>query len=346
MATQIQDVRKLLNEVRRELRSKPNIVATGVGYKIVNGKLTDEPALICSVSTKKAKKFLSTSEVIPASIQNIATDVYPTGVIHALDDPTKKFRPAPGGVSIGHVAITAGTLGCLVQKNGVHYILSNNHVLANSNDASIGDHIIQPGAADGGSYPDDRIAELSEFVTIQFQGSGGDDGGGGGSDCKVANSTASILNAFAVMLGSRTRLVATRDVPIQAGENLVDCAIAKPLSNDSVKNEILNIGKITGVAEGTLGLAVKKSGRTTGFTTGTILQIDVTVDVSYGTNKVATFVDQLMTGGGMSAGGDSGSAILNDKNELVGLLFAGSSNSTIFNRIQNVFTALDINIIP
>lgn len=346
MATQIQDVRKLLNEVRRELRSKPNIVATGVGYKIVNGKLTDEPALICSVSTKKAKKFLSTSEVIPASIQNIATDVYPTGVIHALDDPTKKFRPAPGGVSIGHVAITAGTLGCLVQKNGVHYILSNNHVLANSNDASIGDHIIQPGAADGGSYPDDRIAELSEFVTIQFQEAVVTMVAEAEAITKVANSTASILNAFAVMLGSRTRLVATRDVPIQAGENLVDCAIAKPLSNDSVKNEILNIGKITGVAEGTLGLAVKKSGRTTGFTTGTILQIDVTVDVSYGTNKVATFVDQLMTGGGMSAGGDSGSAILNDKNELVGLLFAGSSNSTIFNRIQNVFTALDINIIP
>ncbi|KAA3663481.1 MAG: hypothetical protein DWQ10_00075 [Calditrichaeota bacterium] len=349
MATQIQNVRQLLADVRQELRNKPNIVATGVGYKVVNGKPTEEPALICSVSTKKAKKFLSQHELIPEKIQNIATDVYPTGVIHALQDPKRKFRPAPGGVSIGHVSITAGTLGCLVEKNGQQYILSNNHVLANSNDASIGDNIIQPGAADGGSFPEDRIAELSEFVPIQFQGGsggGGGGGGGGGSDCKIANSTAGVLNAVAALLGSKTRLVAQKQVVTQAGENLVDCAIAKPLSDDFVKNEILNIGKIAGVAEGTLAMAVKKSGRTTGFTTGTILQIDVTVDVSYGTNKIATFVDQLMTGGGMSAGGDSGSTILNEQNELVGLLFAGSSNSTILNRIQNVFTALDINILP
>ncbi|HHJ53434.1 MAG TPA: hypothetical protein ENJ89_09590, partial [Caldithrix abyssi] len=50
--------------------------------------------------------------------------------------------------------------------------------------------------------------------------------------------------------------------------------------------------------------------------------------------------------GNMSAGGDSGSAVLNEQNEIVGLLFAGSSRSTIINRIQNVFSLLGVDYIP
>lgn len=338
MSANLQDVRQLLAEAKKELMQKPNVVATGIGYKIVNGKPTKDLALICSVDTKKAKKALIESELIPATIQNIPTDVYPTGIIYAQQDPTGKFRPAPGGVSIGHVDITAGTLGCLVQKNGVEYILSNNHVLANSNEGEIGDHIVQPGPTDGGSYPEDRIAELSEFIKINFEG------GNGGSTCSIANGTAGFLNALAAILGSKTRLQSRKLSETQAEDNLVDCAIAKPLEKDFVKNEILNIGKIAGIAEGALGMSVKKSGRTTGLTTGTITQIDVTVSVSYGSNKTATFVDQLMAGN-MSAGGDSGSAVLDTDNNIVGLLFAGSSSSTIFNRIQNVFSALNVGIV-
>lgn len=339
MAANLQDVRQLLAEAKKELMQKPNVVATGIGYKIVNGKPTKDLALICSVDTKKAKKALIESELIPATIQSIPTDVYPTGIIYAQQDPTGKFRPAPGGVSIGHVDITAGTLGCLVQKNGVQYILSNNHVLANSNEGEIGDHIVQPGPTDGGSYPEDRIAELSEYIKIHFEG-----GNGGGSTCSIANGTAGFLNVLAAILGSKTRLQSHRPTEAQAEDNLVDCAIAKPLDKDFVKNEILHIGKIAGVAEGTLGMGVKKSGRTTGLTTGTISQIDVTVQVSYGSNKTATFVDQLMTGN-MSAGGDSGSAVLDANNKIIGLLFAGSSSSTIINRIQNVFSALNVGLI-
>ena len=340
MAAQLHDVRQLLAEAKKELFGKPNVTATGVGYKIVKGRPTEELALICSVNSKKSKKFLVESEMIPASIQNIPTDVNPTGIIYAQQDPTGKFRPAPGGVSIGHVDITAGTLGCLVQKNGEIFILSNNHVLANSNDADIGDKIVQPGPTDGGDYPEDRLAELSDFIRINFES-----GGGGGSTCPIGNAAAGVLNGIAALLGSQTRLVSTRKSDTQAEENLVDCAIAKPMVDDWVKNEILHIGKIKGVAEGTLGMGVKKSGRTTGLRTGTIQQIDVTVDVSYGTNKIARFVDQLMTGN-MSAGGDSGSAVLNDQNEIVGLLYAGSSSNTIINRIQNVFSALNVDIIP
>lgn len=342
MAVPVEDVRNLLKRANEELIGKENVVATGVGFKKVNGKATDQLALICSVSSKKAKKHLTHKEMIPPTIQNVPTDVNPTGLIYALEDPKRKFRPAPGGVSIGHVNITAGTLGCYVQKNGVNYVLSNNHVLANSNDASRGDSILQPGPADGGRFPEDRFAELTDFVKINFSGGGGVPDP---SDCKIANGVAGILNALASIAGSKTRLVSQKKTKTRASDNKVDCAIAKPLDKNWVKNEILEVGTIAGLAEGSLGTSVKKFGRTTEFTTGTIEQIDVTVNVSYGSNKVATFVDQLMTGGGMSAGGDSGSAVVNDQNELVGLLFAGSSSNTILNRIQNVFTALDLSLI-
>lgn len=339
MAINLDDVRNLLPQIRAELFSKPNVVATGIGYKIVDGKATNELSIVCSVESKKSKSALSASELIPASIQSVPTDIFATGPIHALQNaPTERFRPAPGGISVGHFRITAGTLGCYVKKNNKLYILSNNHVMANSNDAEAGDAILQPGPTDGGSTANDQIAKLSEFIPITFQGGGG---GGGTSPCPIASATASILNALAGLVGSKTELKPMKKA--QAAENLVDAAIAEPLNPQDVKNEILNIGQISGTAEAALGMPLKKMGRTTGFTTGSVLQIDVTSQVSYGGSKVGFFVDQFMAGA-MSAGGDSGSAVLNDDNQLVGLLFAGSTNTTIINRIQNVFTALQVSL--
>jgi hypothetical protein len=88
-------------------------------------------------------------------------------------------------------------------------------------------------------------------------------------------------------------------------------------------------------------MAIKKSGRTTALTTGEVQQVNVTSTVQYGENKTAIFTDQLLAGA-MSQGGDSGSAVLDSNNRLIGLLFAGSENTTIINRIENVFSALGV----
>ena len=340
-----------------ELINKPNVVATGIGYKIVDGKITNELGIICSVEIKKAKQSLSKSELLPKSIQDIPIDVVPTGVIYAQNEARSKHRPAPGGVSVGHFRITAGTLGIWVKKNGKFYILSNNHVLANTNDATVGDAILQMGPTDGGRNPEEHFAKLSEFIPIKFPGSGGGGGGGGddggGSSCPIANAVSGILNAAAAVVGSETRLqpmkvsalpaAASTTAAAQSSDNLVDAALAEPLNQVDVKNEILNIGQVTQTGQATLGMGVKKMGRTTGFTTGNITQIDVTTKVNYGANRVATFNDQLLATP-MSQGGDSGSAVVSDDNRLVGLLFAGSTNSTIINPIQTVFSALNISL--
>lgn len=335
MANSIEQIRPVLTEVRSELIKKQNVVATGIGYKISNGEKTDELAIICSVDTKKPLSKLSAADQIPFQLNGITTDVVSTGPITVFQNRMGRFRPAPGGVSIGHYQITAGTLGCLVQKNGVQYILSNNHVLANSNEASAGDSILQPGPHDGGQRPGDEIAKLSEFIPIRFESDGN-----GEAPCPLAGAVTTSLNKLASAIGSKTRL---RQYRITAENNKVDCAIAEPNNPDNVSNDILEIGSINNIAEGVLGMDIKKSGRTTGLTEGTIEQVDVTARVNFGANKVAVFEDQLLAGS-MSQGGDSGSAVLDEDNNLIGLLFAGSSSTTIINRIQNVFSALNVSL--
>src|SRR2546422_10036838 len=89
---------------------------------------------------------------LPLMLDGIPVTQRGTGRLMALSDPTKRQRPAPMGFSVGHPAITAGTIGARVRDAlGNVYILSNNHVLANSNGASIGDPEYQPGPLDGGT---------------------------------------------------------------------------------------------------------------------------------------------------------------------------------------------------
>lgn len=326
----LDDVRKELKKSQKDLLSKKNVVSVGIGYKTSNGKKTDQLSLICSVEQKKPKEALTEKELIPQTINGVATDVVQSGVIKAFSNTTKK-RPALGGDSIGHYAITAGTLGCSVVKNGEIFILSNNHVLANSNDGKIGDAILQPGSYDGGKMAD-QIATLSEWYPISFVENGLPD-----TECPIAKGSAFVLNMIAFLTGSKSRVQA---YSLQQTSNLIDAALAKPLNDADVSGTINGIGIISGIKEATLGMEVHKQGRTTGYTKGIIDQIDVTTQVSYGTNKTGVFSDQISISSAsevpFSQPGDSGSAVLSG-NDLVGLLFAGSDTVTIVNRISNVF---------
>jgi hypothetical protein len=332
MSTEFPSIRSVLDGTRDQLLNRTNVVATGIGYKVTSGTQTGTLSIICSVTEKIRSNLLSSQELVPPLVGGVPTDVIPTGPIRALQSRTERVRPAPGGVSIGHRDITAGTLGCLVKKNGEIFILSNNHVLANSNDSSPGDPILQPGPHDGGKYPEDQIADLAGFVPISFIGLP--------STCGAAKAIAAFLNGIAEMIGSGTRLHAVNQLP---GDNLVDAAIARPINDVDVSDQILEVGPIKGTALAELGMAVQKSGRTTGFTQGEIQQVDVTANVQYGAGRIARFTDQLMAGP-MSQGGDSGSAVLDQNGRLVGLLFAGSDSTTIINRIEHVFSTLEVTL--
>lgn len=232
--------------------------------------------------------------------------------------PTDRHdRPIPMGVSISTTPsspfIFAGTAGMLVRSflaPEQKFILSNNHVMGAvgptlcPNTASEGTPILQPGTLDIGMDPGD-----DPFY-------------------RVAN---------------LTRFIPIRLNPL--ARNLVDAAIAST-TPDLASNEILDIGPPNpGFVQAMPGMEVVKSGRTTGVTFGTVEAINVTVLVSYGTRcGIARFVHQAtVTPGSFSAGGDSGSVILEESsNTPVGLLFAGSSTSTVMNPILLVYLLLGV----
>jgi hypothetical protein len=331
-AQTLENARNIYQNVMRDIFRRKNVVAVGLGYKVERGERTDQLSLVVSVKEKVPAAELDPVDLVPQQVAGLRTDVLETGPIRALaEDPRARRRPAQPGISIGHRDITAGTFGMLVQRDGQPYILSNNHVLANTNAAAIGDPIYQPGPADGGS-PNDRIAALAEFEAIDF--------GESTPQCRIAEALAAFLNLLARTSGSSHRLQPVKQTP---GVNLMDAALAEPDQPASVKPDILEIGLPTGVAAPELGLRVQKTGRTTGLTYGFVTQIDVTVDVDY-VGRTARFVDQVFVTA-MSKPGDSGSGIFDMERRAVGLLFAGSERVTIMTPIQRVLDRFAVNLI-
>ncbi len=330
------DIRRVHNQYKQVILSKPNVVGLGTGYKISHGEQTDELCLVTLVEKKVPPAALTPDALIPRQLDGVLTDVVQVGLIRALQSRTDRWRPAPGGVSLGHFRITAGTFGSVVRDraSGDRLILSNNHVLANSNGAAPGDAILQAGAADGGQLENDVIGHLERFVTISFGTEPG--------SCELANAFAATGNAIAQLLGSKHRVTTIRADPMAV--NLVDAAVARPTSDDVILNEILEIGAVDGTVPATLGMSVRKSGRTTGLTTGQVTVLEATVNVSYGVGRTAQFENQIVTTA-MSEGGDSGSLLVaGDSIRAVGLLFAGSSQSTIHNPIQAVLDGLAVDL--
>ena len=234
-----------------------------------------------------------------------------TGRFDAYVDPKARFtRPVPTGVSTGHPNITAGTIAARVKDGqGNVYALSNNHVYADVNSASIGDNVLQPGPSDGGVDPGDAIGTLSDFEPIKFGKKQTNS-----MDAAIALATTSNLDNGTPSDGYGT----PNSITVAA---TIDLAVQK-------------YGRTTGHTNG----QVKETGIT----------IDVCYVPAgpFGCKKSARFIDQisvvdLIAGSGadtFSEPGDSGSLIVTDTADVnpVGLLFAGSSARTLANRIDPV----------
>jgi hypothetical protein len=234
----------------------------------------------------------------------------------------EQTRPVKLGTSGGNINDSSaqyccsGTLGSLMTNGPVQFILTNNHVGALTNlgtrgkPGKPGDAWIQPGLIDQTPACAPDVKDT------------------------VAN-----LSDF---------------VPIKfvsGSSNLVDAAIGQVVP-DTVDSSgfILGIGTISSsTVAPSVGMKVKKSGRTSGVTTGKILSINATVNVQYqqgcgvGPTVIAKFVDQvLVSPGSFVKGGDSGSLIVENVSvnpRPVALLFAGGGNAAVGNRIDNVLSA-------
>jgi len=153
--------------MRRIVKTK-NVVAVGISEKVSKGKRTGKLALTFYVERKISPKKLREDEAVPPTVsaalsgpEAIPTDVVVLGKLRPQINAIK--NPLQPGNSIGHVDITAGTLGAVVTKGSDLYILSNSHVLALCGSAKKGDAIIYPADADGGTEQNNLVAKLSGF---------------------------------------------------------------------------------------------------------------------------------------------------------------------------------------
>ena len=299
------------------------ILGVGIGLpdptSLSIGGVPGEPSLTLFTESPLPQEQLLSQVAESAGTRALSTvpvEQVPVGSVDAYSF-RGRHRPAPGGVSVGHVNITAGTLGSraiglTAPWSNRHLILSNNHVLANSNNAQVNDSIIQPGPADGGRHPGDQIAVLARWVPINFGG------------------TANFVDAaFGWAWSDRIR-----------GEQYFLSGGAAAYYRTG-----------TAPLAASLGMVVGKSGRTTGLTQGRVTQIGVSVNVNY-QGRIALFRNQIaiqsVNANPFSAGGDSGSLIWQWATGLrpVGLLFAGGGGTTFANPIGAALAALNIRLLP
>lgn len=224
----IQEVRE---NSEKSILGLANVVGIGIGYKEVRGEASTETCISVYVQKKIAVKDLESCDQVPKALDDVKTDVVEVGLIETQAF-TSRVRPAKPGYSIGHYRVTAGTFGCLVRKacNPRRiFMLSNNHVIANSNAANIGDLILQPGPADGGSLPEDAIARLSRFIRIRF------------NDSEAYNL---VDAAIAKPIGRRSVIASIMGIGIPKGtvEATLGMAVIK-----SGRTTETTVGKVTGV---------------------------------------------------------------------------------------------------
>ena len=343
MKTQ-QELEKLQREAEVELKKYPGVVSVVWGLKRAAGKTTDQLVLRVYVVEKKDKKKLKSTEIIPADFKNIPTDVNEVPEFQRLHcEDMRHHSPLIGGISITNFKpdpsdnFGAGTLGFFATIDGVSglenvALVSNNHVLM-ANGAQIGDTIYQP-----------KFIEVDGQVTFVL-------------DPDQRRPIGKIHNA-----GQEGNHPYTYQGGAEA-QYFVDCAAAKldiSISSwcntncgVSFKNEIrdLNIDGNSAIADVARVQAsdlqagdyvVYKVGRKTSRTVGKVTSANLPL-IGGGQNAIEIEATQPDCDGVLRfvEQSDSGSALINAQNQLVGLIFAKSNSNPAIAYASHIHPVLD-----
>ena len=298
----------------RRLIAIPEVVGTAVGLTE-----TGQPAVLIFL------KGTPPPGLLPENLEGVPVLAKITGAFVAMPrppgkgpgsggggggsiDPTIRFdRPVPIGVSTGNEGeCSAGTISARVIKKGNVYALSNNHVYALENDASIGSKILQPGRYDTTCLTDSNnvIGSLSDFETLNFNV------GQNTVDAAIAETTTGIL-------GNAT--------PTD-GYGIPKSGATAAGLNDAVQK----YGRTTKLTKGTI----------------TAINATVNVGYSRGTalfvNQIVVYGNKPF----IKAGDSGSLLVTDPGRNPVGLLFAGTSSGkyAIANQIGDVLNALGVTI--
>lgn len=302
----------------------PGVIGDGVGLDQTNPN-----AAVILVFTSRTGV-----EGIPQTVEEIPTQVTMVGKVTAHAFTGTYRTPLPCGVTIGPNNICeAGSIGALVSstltRSGTatyggtmtvysnqyswgtaapKYMLSCNHVFAGENDAVEYEPATQPGRYDVDCGTAGTVGKLHSWNTIKH--------------------TRGSTNYYDAALAECNPTLSGGWSPAM-------------LSNASTTPYTLSYTPANTAVAPTVGMGIKKTGRTTGYNTASISGIDVTITVSYD-DFTATFIDQIYVNNGTYIqAGDSGSmSVVNstgtNNNDPVGLDFAGSSSACFMNRMDHI----------
>jgi len=313
---------RIIKKYGEELLKKKNVIGfeRRLRKRIRDGKEVDELCFVVYVERKVPLTMLRREDWIPFRLDDIPTDVIEIGKPKALIDKTKSFRPLVAGVSIGHVEITAGTLGWFFENRSMEFLASNAHVFTPDPRLKSFEKrwIVQPGPIDGGR---EVVATYSYHVPIEPL-----------NECKFARGVVRLLNGVAWIMGRKSRFE-LKQIP-----NTVDFAVAIPqvkyerrlVDVETLPEEFVGLGfagssisslicKASRIAEYGFrpvgaeivevqrGEVVHKTGRTSCHTKAKVIGESATIIVNYGSFE-ALFTDVIVTEKLLEPG-DSGSAV-------------------------------------
>lgn len=295
----VEDLAAVVERHKNKLYRKKNVVGVGTGLKFKNGKSTGEMAILVFVTKKEHPDRIRKHDLIESELDGISTDVVgKIGQLRIQNIVAQAQAVNSKKERPVHVGTSISHLYVTAGTLGGFFLDKDNEVVILSNQ-----HVIA-GEPMRGPY---GKAPKKGNVTIQ---PGTYDGG-------TIGDTIGHLKAW---------------VPLKKRDNTEDSAISKIDDVSQVINEVKGLGKINGFEKVRIGQAVHKVGRSTGHTQGKVISVNTSVCVDYG-GLVRCFNNCIVTTQ-MSAGGDSGSLLLDKNMNAVGLLFAGSDTVTIYNPIS------------
>ena len=308
-----------------------HVHGVGIGRKESDGRASDVLCVRLFVPRKLPRSRLAARDVLPASLDGLPTDVVEAPVAR-LHGPVARAeagpraasctagrrrarRPLVAGVSVAHHDVTAGTIAAFVRSRRPGDDAEGVHLLSNN-------HVLAD--VDRG-HPGDDVYQPGPY-----------DGG------TAKDLVARLTRALPVHLGGRVA-------------NRVDAAIARLVEGQAYRAEICSIGPVAELAEARVGLGVRKHGRTTGLTAGSVSDVsyDALVEMDDAGGE-ARFVDQVRLvrrapHRAFGLGGDSGSLVVTAglAARAVGLYFAGPEDGTygVANPIAEVLDALEVELL-
>lgn len=282
--------------VERYLRSgDPNIVGVGIGFRVRGGKRTDEPVVMVLVEKKRPAALVSLRRLLPEHVEidgvrwgidvveagpapSVGVAQSPVAPTLAAGPISEEMRPPRQGCSISNQVAGdgTGTYGATVVDltDNTNGLLTCNHVIGRMNAGRPGEAIIQPGFADTSNRS--AIGTLKRLIPI---------------DPATGTDTDAALAQLACGVGA-TDLVA-RDLmaPISPSHPAVGLIVAGNRTGGcymTVMDTVLtglNVKLLGATSSSTatkapqVGMHLEKVGRTTAYSSSTVMSIGNTVRV-------------------------------------------------------------------